>query len=260
MGRHPEHDAVAAEVRSWYTASTPAIGLSLISTSDGFLTESDRALCNRLVLTQGRAEGVADALARAAGLFGTSAFEVWVDDRSGAEHLTPALRSAGMEPVSDTVVLALLGSVRADRGPDGLVLEDVVDTRGLEQWATVKIQSFADSEERPGPEQLQAELAERQVEWPICRYQVARLDGEVVAILGHYTGQDQMVFNLATRLPFRHRGIARSMLARWSGAGDGHGTRSYLINCDDGGPAEALYRRLGFTDEVYWYRRYRSSP
>jgi GNAT superfamily N-acetyltransferase len=69
-----------------------------------------------------------------------------------------------------------------------------------------------------------------------------------------------MVFNLATRLPFRHRGIARSVLARWSGAADQHRTRSHLINCDDGGPAEVLYRRLGFTDEVYWYRRYRASP
>jgi GNAT superfamily N-acetyltransferase len=249
---------VAAEVRSWYTSPTPAIGLSLISTSYGFLTESDRALCNRLVLTQGPAKGLTDALARAAGFFGTSAFEVWVDDRSRAEHLTPALRSAGFEPVSDTVVLALLGSVRADRGPYDLVLEDVVEIKGLTEWATVKIQSFADSEERPGPEQLQAELADRQAEWPICRYQVARLGGEAVAILGHYTGLDQMVFNLATRLPFRHRGIAQSVLARWSVAGDRRRTRSHLINCDDGGPAEALYRRLGFTDEVYWYRRYRS--
>jgi hypothetical protein len=259
VGRHPDHDAVAAEVRSWYTTPTPAIGLSLISTSYGVLTESDRAERNRLVLTQESAAEVEDALATAASFFGTSTFEVWVDDRSRAEHLTPALRSAGMEPVSDTVVLALLGSVRADGGPHGLAVEDVADPEVLEEWATVKIQSFADSDERPGPEQVQAELAERQAEWPICRYQVARLGGEAVAILGHYTGQDQMVFNLATRLPFRHRGIARSVLARWSGAGNRH-TRSHLINCDDGGPAEALYRRLGFTDEVYWYRRYRSCP
>jgi hypothetical protein len=249
---------VAAEVRSWYTSPTPAIGLSLISTSYGFLTESDRAERNRLVLTHESADGVADALATATDFFGTAAFEVWVDDRSRADHLTPALSSAGMEPVSDTVVLALLGSVRADRGPYGLAVEDVVDPNGLEEWATVKIQSFADSEERPDPEQIQKELTERREEWPICRYQLARLGGEAVAILGHYTGLDQMVFNLATRLPFRHRGIAQSVLARWSVAGDRRRTRSHLINCDDGGPAEALYRRLGFTDEVYWYRRYRS--
>jgi hypothetical protein len=61
---------------------------------------------------------------------------------------------------------------------------------------------------------IEAELAEREAEWPLCRYKLARLGGEGVAILGHYTGKDQMVFNLATRLPFHHRGIAQS-IADW---------------------------------------------
>jgi hypothetical protein len=80
----------------------------------------------------------------------------------------------------------------------------------------VKLQGFADDEERPAAQEIETELAEREAEWPVCRYQVAHLSGEAVAILGHYTGQAQMVFNLATRLPFRHAGIATSMLARWS--------------------------------------------
>lgn len=46
------------------------------------------------------------------------------------------------------------------------------------------------------------------------------------------------------------------MLANWTQASEG-ATRSLLINCDDGRPAAALYRRMGFTDEIYWYRRYR---
>lgn len=124
----------------------------------------------------------------------------------------------------------------------------------------MKVQAFADTDERPTTRQVRAELAERQAEWPICRYQLARLRGEAVAILGHYAGEDQMVFNLATRLPFRHRGIARAMLAHWSAAGDRQGVRSHLINCDDGGLADTLYRRLGFRDEVYWYRRFRPWP
>jgi GNAT superfamily N-acetyltransferase len=66
-----------------------------------------------------------------------------------------------------------------------------------------------------------------------------------------------MVFLLATRLPFRHCGIAQGMLAHWSRQAKGADIRSLLINCDDGGQAAALYRRLGFTDEVYWHRRYR---
>ncbi|MBO0894841.1 MAG: hypothetical protein J2O39_10730, partial [Acidimicrobiales bacterium] len=199
MARHPEHDAVSRTVRSWYTASTPAIGLSVVSTSYGFLTRSDRAERRRLVLTADAAESVADALGAAESFYGSSDFEVWVDDRSRAERLTASLVSDGMAPFRDTVVLALVGRVGADLSPDGLSVEDVVDLEGLQEWARVKVQAFADSEERPPTRQLQAEVSERQAERPVCRYQLARLGGEAVAILGHYTGQDQMVFNLATR-------------------------------------------------------------
>jgi hypothetical protein len=250
---------VSSEVRSWYTASTPAIGLSVLQTHYGFLTDSDRADHKRLVLTEESPQAVAPSVEAAAEFCGTSAFEVWVEDRARADRLTPALTSAGMEPVQDTIVLALVGPLRANPGPDGPSVEDVFDPEQLREWATIKIQGFSDAEARPDPERLRTEMAERQREWPVCRYQLARLVGEGVAILGHYTGRDQMVFNLATRLPFRHRGIAQSMLARWSEEGDEQRVRSRLIDCDDRGPADALYRRLGFTDELYWYRRYRRS-
>jgi hypothetical protein len=45
------------------------------------------------------------------------------------------------------------------------------------------------------------------------------------------------------------------MLERWR-LGAEPAVRSLLINSDDGGPAADLYRRLGFTDDVYWHRRY----
>jgi len=250
---------VSGEVRSWYTASTPAIGLSVVATSYGFLGSSDRAELKRLVLTEEAPARVAACLDDAARYYRTPTFEVWVDDRVRADRLTPALSSAGMEPVADTVVLALVGPVRADPRAEGLVIEEVSDSEQLREWATIKIQGFSDVGERPDPNRLRMELAQRQAEWPVSRYLLARLHGEGVAILGHYTGRDQMVFNLATRLPFRHRGIAQSMLALWSEESEEDGeqpVRSHLINCDDGGPADALYHRLGFTDEVYWHRRF----
>lgn len=260
VARHPEHDAVSGQVRSWYTASTPAIGLSVLPVPYGFLTDSDRDELKRLLLTEDAADRVPACLDAAADFYGASAFEVWVDDRARAERLTPALTSAGLEPVRDTVVLALVGSVRAHPGPDGLVVEDVSDLDQLRAWETIRIQGFSDAEEDPAPERLATEVAGRQAEWPICRYQLARLGAEGVAVLGHYTGRDQMVFSLATRLPFRHRGIAQSLLARWSEEAGEH-VRSRLINCDDGGRPHALYRRLGFTDEVFWHRRYvKSAP
>lgn len=66
-----------------------------------------------------------------------------------------------------------------------------------------------------------------------------------------------MVFLLATRAPFRHLGIAQNLLAHWSRHAAGGAPRSLLINCDDGSAAAMLYRHIGFTDEVYWHRRYR---
>jgi len=95
MERHPEHDAVSSTVRSWYSASTPEIGMSVTPTSYGFLAESDRAERKRLVLTVESPQEVLDALAAASEYYGTSSFTVWVDHRSRAERLTAALGSAG---------------------------------------------------------------------------------------------------------------------------------------------------------------------
>jgi hypothetical protein len=257
VARHADHDAVHDEVRSWYTASTPEIGLSILAEGYGFLTDaSDWAGRRRVVLTVESPDEVAPALAQAADFYGTGDFEVWVDDHGRADRLTAALRAAGRTPALATVTLALGGPLRAEGGPDGLGIEDVLDEEQLAEWAATKIAGFADDEARPSPEALEAELVGRRAEWPVCRYRLARLGAEPVAVLGHYTGRDQMAFNLATRVPFRHRGIASAMLARWSEEEAEPAVRSRLINCDEGGAPEALYRTLGFTDEVYWYRRF----
>lgn len=255
--RHPEHDAVSDEVRSWYRAPAPAIGLGVVRTEDGYLSDPAGGTGpRRFVMTVEDPGEVEPALEAAAAFYGAAPFEVWIDDRGRAERLTPVLAAAGMAPLGATVVLALVGAVRADRLAGRPSVEEVVDSSTLREWAVVKIRGFDDDEGQPNPERLEREVQARRSEWPLCRYQLARIDGEPVAVLGHYTGRDQMVFNLATRLPFRHRGIASSLLARWSEEAEEPPVRSRLINCDDRGPADELYRRLGFGDEVYWYRRF----
>ena len=64
------------------------------------------------------------------------------------------------------------------------------------------------------------------------------------------------MFILVTRVPYRHQGIAQAMLGRWARAGVAAGCRSLIINAQDGGRPAALYRRLGFVDEAYWYQKY----
>ena len=120
----------------------------------------------------------------------------------------------------------------------------------------MKLRGFPDSEQPPTAEQVQQEMSARQAEWAVCRYQLGYLGAEPVSMLGHYAGRDQMVFLLATRVPFRRRAIAQKLLARWCEQAAAERPRSLLINCDDGGAPALLYRCIGFTDEVYWHRRY----
>src|SRR5207237_354592 len=78
------------------------------------LVRSDRVALRRLVLTVDSVALVPEALAEATAHFGTSEFDVWVDERGRAARLTSALGLAGFEPIQDTVVLRLVDpSVRS---------------------------------------------------------------------------------------------------------------------------------------------------
>jgi hypothetical protein len=46
------------------------------------------------------------------------------------------------------------------------------------------------------------------------------------------------------------------MLARWVEEGVKRNCRSLIINADDPGKPQELYRKMGFVDEIYWYQRY----
>jgi hypothetical protein len=144
----------------------------------------------------------------------------------------------------------------AEPGPEHLVMETIGEDR-LEEWATVKLQAFGDTETAPRPDHLAAEISARRAELALTDHQLGLLDGEPVAVLAYYRGApDQLVFNLGTRVPYRHRNIAQAMLARWVDAGVASGCRSLIINAEDGGRPADLYRRLGFADEIYWYQKY----
>ncbi len=253
---HPEHDAVSSEVRRWYSSAVPEIGLDGEAHWFGFvcMIGPDRA---RVVLSIADPAEVPAALAamRAASTASAAtSFMVMVDDRDRAARLDTALREHACSYQESTTFLALTGPmVSPATGPDRLELVSV-GSANLDTWARVKLQSFADSEDAPAPDAVTAEVEARRDELPIAEFQLGILDGEPVAVLGHYPGADDLVFILGTRAPFRHLGIAQAMLASWVAAAACG--RSLMINATDGGAPAALYRRLGFTDEVYWYSKY----
>ncbi len=254
MAHHPDHDAVAAEVRSWFRTSLPEIGFVVEERWFGVLSElgADEV---RVILDVAAPEDVAPALADLAFREPASATTLWVDDPARDVLLRGALEAAGYRTTTATTHLALVGAIAAEAGPDGLVLEQVGPDR-LEEWASVKLRCFGDTEDEPRAEQLAAEVRLRSGEASMAAHHLALLDGEPVGVLAYYEGQDQLVFNLGTRVPFRHRAIAQSVLARWAAACEAAACRSAIINAHVGGRPEALYRRIGFVDEVYWYQTY----
>jgi ribosomal protein S18 acetylase RimI-like enzyme len=55
-------------------------------------------------------------------------------------------------------------------------------------------------------------------------------------------------------------GVARHLLCRVIADSYDHGCRSVVINTDPDDTPIKWYRRLGFTDEVYWRRNYLFEP
>jgi ribosomal protein S18 acetylase RimI-like enzyme len=254
---HPEHDAVAREVSGWFTASAPEIGYEVSERWYGYQSDLGPGQA-RVILRVGEPGQVPAALADAAA-GGAGTLTIWVDDRERAARLDGALRSAGCRAGDATTHLALVGPMTGRADPGRLVVQSVGEA-GLAEWATVKLQSFGGTESAPSPERLAEEVTLRRDELELAECQLGLLGGERVAVLAYYRGHDQLVFNLGTRVPFRHRGIAQAMLAHWVDAGMADGCRSLIINATDGDPPAALYRRIGFTDEVYWYRKYELPP
>jgi ribosomal protein S18 acetylase RimI-like enzyme len=251
---HPEHDAVAAVVRGWYTTSTPEIGSDVSDQWYGYRSDLGPTQ-SRVILRVDEPDQVPAALADARADSGPGTLTIWVDDRDRAARLDAALHHSGCRVGYATTTLALVGSLTCRPGPEHLVIEGIDETR-FEEWATVKLQSFGDTESAPAPDQLTGQVATRRNERALAMCQLGMLDGEGVAVLAYYSGLDQLVFNLGTRVPYRHRGIAQAMLARWVAAGQASGCRSLMINATDGGRPAELYRRLGFIDEIYWYQSY----
>ena len=137
---------------------------------------------------------------------------------------------------------------------------ELADEKTIEEAVKTTMRGFADSEVEPDGEELRRSVALRRAEMGGGgRFLIARFSGEPAAVLGFYEGEDRFVFNLATRVPFRGRGIASRLLAEVLAGAEERGCRSTIINADEAGRPAELYRAAGFTDEVYWRRKYRQA-
>src|SRR4051812_37539487 len=203
--RHPEHEAVVAEVASWYTTSAPGMGYLLEERWCGLFTTQESLIGPRVILRDQKDADVRRAVQEIAATFGDRPVEVWLEGRDAVADLEPALVAAGCRLRVRTVFLALVGAIRPVSPPPGLRIE-TVDAGGLREWATTRHMGFGNSEAEPDPGLLDRELSMWQVEQAdVGRFWLARLDGEAVGALAFYDGDDRLVHTLATRVPQRGR-------------------------------------------------------
>jgi GNAT superfamily N-acetyltransferase len=259
--RHPQHNQLCAEVRSWYRASAPELGYQVAHRGFGFYgrpggnPHSARIIIERLFPNE-----IAILQADARNFFGHVEIDIWIDDRETDDILGPALLRAGCHLRGATIYLAYVGEPPGIKPLPNVSLEPV-SAALLKEFAIVKLKGFGNTEDQPSAERVAQEMASRAAELRGSgRCLLARVADEAVAVIGYYEGNDRLVFNLATRVPFREMGVARLLLSTVLRDAYRRRCRSVIINTDPADTPVNWYRRLGFTDEVYWHRSYLYSP
>jgi ribosomal protein S18 acetylase RimI-like enzyme len=259
--RHSEHDRLREEVGSWYRTSLPELGYHVERRRFGFYRRHAENPDSGLIIVGALApDEVPEFLSDATSYFDQRAVNIWLDDKELDATLGPALVAAGVSRDSENTHLAHVGPCpeRFQR-PDITVERITRDT--LMDYVLVKLKGFANSEDSPPIEHVDQELDVRGSELArMGRFLIAKMGDEPAAILGYYEGGDRLIFNLATRTPFRMLGVARHLLCRVIADSYDHGCRSVVINTDPDDTPIKWYRRLGFTDEVYWRRNYLFEP
>lgn len=256
--RHPEHDRLHQEVRSWYQTTMPALGYEVARRRFGSYRRHAENPDSGLIIVEAMTpDEVPEFLADANSYFGNRTVNIWIDDKDLDATLGPALVAAGAAAEKANTHLAHVGPAAEPVQLPGITVERVNPDTLLE-YTLVKLKGFANSEDAPPAGDVEQELAVRGRELAsLGRFLVARVGDEPAAILGYYDGSDRLIFNLATRTPFRMRGIARLLLCQVVADSYDQGCRSVVINTDPSDTPIQWYRRLGFTDEVYWRRNYR---
>ena len=184
-----------------------------------------------------------------------------VDDRKLDERIGPVLVESGCTPDVAEVFLAHTGGMPVLASEAENLSVEAVNGDTIEEAVRAERKGFADSEAEPDEEGLRRRLTLCRAEMGgQGRYLLARVAGEPASVLGFYEGEDRFVHHLATRVPFRRRGIASRLLTEVLAGARDRGCRSTIINAAENGRPEGLYRSLGFTDEIYWRREYRHVP
>ncbi len=257
--RHPAHDQLVHVIPGWYTRSSPEMGYVVEQQAFGFYITNPKAphLIRNVLMRDLRPQDVPAFLNGIRTRFGTDPVRIVIDDRQLDAQIGPLLVAAGCTRHATQVYLAHVAPLPRSSAIPDLVIESVSLTHNLLDYVITKLKGFADSEEAPHAKDVQAQVALRKAELAgEGRFLLARLNQNPVAVIAWYEGEDRLLFHLATRVPYRRRGIAKHLLCHLLADGYARGCRSIILFTDPEDTPIQFYRRLGFVDEVYWRQQY----
>ena len=250
---HPAHEDLVQEVRSWYIHDYAGLGKVVERRRFGYYSQIQHTgYCDIHIVDPFDPVETPVFLADARAFYGERLVYIFTHDPAIDRRLSDALDRAGCTRGSDKLYLAHVdtGSSPAAVGPGRI---EPVTRRNLLDYQIAKLKGFADSEEEPERAAVESDLAIRRAELNADgSFLIARVGDEAAGIIGWYEGADRFIFHLATRLPFRNRGIARQLLSHVVADTCALGKRSLLIVADPADTPVQFYRRMGFSDEIYW--------
>jgi len=254
--RHADHDEITESIRSGYTDSYPEMGYHVERRRFGYYQRHDAGF-GAVLLEGARPEDVPTLLADMRECYGDTPAGIYTEGEAMDAALGPALVAAGCARGAVQVHMAFVGPAPEARAVPGLTIERT-DEAGAEEWSRVMLMGFANTEDEPDAAHVRFEAGLRRAEMAgEGRFLLARASAEPASIIGCYEAErDTIIFLLATRVPFRQRGIARWLLSHVVAEAQARGHRSVTISCDPEDTPIRLYRRLSFTDEVHRRRRY----
>ncbi len=250
---HPHHNELSAVIRQWFHQPYSGMGYRAEKRRYGTYWSHGH------VHTLGFPPGEAPAFLRdVQEYYAQRPVYINLHGRSSNRQLGIALQEAGCAKGKSDVFLAHVGAVPQIPAVEGLSVEQV-DEPNLIVFAYTRLSAFAEGDDQPTEERVQAEAAVRRLELTGSgRGMLARAGGEAAAVIWWYDDpRDVWIALLGTGTPFRRRGIASWLLCNLLACSYARGCRSVVVHVETGNQrARRLYHCLGFRDEVHWRRRY----